>query len=82
MRVMRGGGQRARQRRAELGLGLVAQAAARPAPRLGVIPDCRFAAQLNHFIPGFLSYSVDVFLIQVAVGYRPPRASRPEASLS
>ena len=27
-----------------------------------VISDCHFAVQLNHFIPGFLSYSVAVFL--------------------
>ena len=27
----------------------------------GVIPDCHFSVQLNHFIPGFLSYSVAVF---------------------
>jgi hypothetical protein len=27
-----------------------------------VISDCHFAVQLNHFIPGFLSYSVPVFL--------------------
>jgi hypothetical protein len=27
-----------------------------------VISDCHFAAQLNHFIPGFLSYPVAVFL--------------------
>jgi hypothetical protein len=26
------------------------------------ISDCHFAVQLNHFIPGFLSYSVAVFL--------------------
>jgi hypothetical protein len=26
-----------------------------------VIPDCHFAVQLNHLIPGFLSYSVAVF---------------------
>jgi hypothetical protein len=26
-----------------------------------VISDCHFAVQLNHFIPGFLSYSVAVF---------------------
>jgi hypothetical protein len=28
---------------------------------LRVISDCHFAVQLNHFIPGFLSYSVPVF---------------------
>ena len=27
-----------------------------------VISDCHFAVQLNHFIPGFLPYSVAVFL--------------------
>jgi hypothetical protein len=27
-----------------------------------VISDCHFPVQLNHFIPGFLSYSVAVFL--------------------
>jgi hypothetical protein len=27
-----------------------------------VISDCHFAVQLNHFIPGFRSYSVAVFL--------------------
>jgi hypothetical protein len=27
-----------------------------------VIPDCHFSVQLNHFIPVFLSYSVDVLL--------------------
>ena len=27
-----------------------------------VISDCHFAAQLNHLIPGFLSYSVAIFL--------------------
>ena len=27
-----------------------------------VISDCHFSVQLNHFIPGFLSYSVPVFL--------------------
>jgi hypothetical protein len=27
-----------------------------------IISDCHFAVQLNHFIPGFLSYSVAVFL--------------------
>jgi hypothetical protein len=27
-----------------------------------VISDCHFAVQLNHFIPGFLSYSVAVIL--------------------
>ena len=27
-----------------------------------VISDCHFAVQLDHFIPGFLSYSVAVFL--------------------
>jgi hypothetical protein len=27
-----------------------------------VISDCHFAVQLNHFIPGFLSYSVAGFL--------------------
>ena len=27
-----------------------------------VISDCHFAVQLNHFISGFLSYSVAVFL--------------------
>jgi hypothetical protein len=27
-----------------------------------VISDCHFAVQLNHFIPGFLSYPVAVFL--------------------
>ena len=26
-----------------------------------VISDCHFAVHLNHFIPGFLSYSVAVF---------------------
>jgi hypothetical protein len=26
-----------------------------------VISDCHFSVQLNHFIPGFLSYSVPVF---------------------
>jgi hypothetical protein len=34
--------------------------AGRIAPR--VISDCHFAVQLNHFIPGFLSYSVAVLL--------------------
>jgi hypothetical protein len=28
----------------------------------GVISDCHFSVQLNHFIPVFLSYSVAVFL--------------------
>jgi hypothetical protein len=28
----------------------------------GVISDCHCSVQLNHFIPGFLSYSVAVFL--------------------
>jgi hypothetical protein len=27
-----------------------------------VISECRFSVQLNHFIPGFRSYSVAVFL--------------------
>jgi hypothetical protein len=27
-----------------------------------VISDCHFSVQLNHFIPGFLSYSIPVFL--------------------
>ena len=27
-----------------------------------VMSDCHFAVQLNHFMPGFLSYSVPVFL--------------------
>jgi hypothetical protein len=27
-----------------------------------IISDCHFAVQLNHFIPGFLSYSAAVFL--------------------
>ena len=27
-----------------------------------VISDCHFSVQLNHFMPGFLSYSVPVFL--------------------
>jgi hypothetical protein len=27
-----------------------------------VIPGCHFSVQLNHFIPGFLSYSVAVVL--------------------
>jgi hypothetical protein len=27
-----------------------------------VISDCHLSVQLNHFIPGFLSYSVAVFL--------------------
>ena len=27
-----------------------------------VIPECHFSVQLNHFIPGFPSYSVAVFL--------------------
>ena len=27
-----------------------------------VTPDCHFAVQLNHFIPGFLSYLVAVFI--------------------
>jgi hypothetical protein len=31
-------------------------------PRYRVISDCHFTAQLNHFRPGFLSCSVDVFL--------------------
>jgi hypothetical protein len=35
-------------------------ATSRGAPR--VISDCHFAAQLNHLTPGFLSYSVAVFL--------------------
>ena len=26
-----------------------------------VISDCHFSVQLNHFIPGFLSYSVYLF---------------------
>ena len=30
--------------------------------RRRVISDCHFAVQLNHFIPGLLSYSVAVFL--------------------
>jgi hypothetical protein len=29
---------------------------------IGVISDCHFSVQLNHFIPVFLSYSVAVFL--------------------
>ena len=29
---------------------------------LYIISDCQFAAQLDHFIPGFLSYLVAVFL--------------------
>jgi hypothetical protein len=35
-----------------------------------VISDRHFAVQLNHFIPGFLSYSVAV-LSKVAIGYNP-----------
>jgi hypothetical protein len=31
-------------------------------PRSRVISDCHFSVQLNHFIPGFLSYSVPGFL--------------------
>jgi hypothetical protein len=27
---------------------------------VGVISDCHFSVQLNHFVPGFLSYSVPV----------------------
>jgi hypothetical protein len=27
-----------------------------------VISDCHFSVQIDHFIPGFLSYSVPVFL--------------------
>jgi hypothetical protein len=38
----------------------VPAAAQRAAARL--ISDCHFSVQLNHFIPGFLSYSVPVFL--------------------
>ena len=33
-----------------------------PAGGHRVISDCHFAVQLNHFIPGFLSYSVPIFL--------------------
>jgi hypothetical protein len=40
--------------------GCVSDSQAGGAPR--VISDCHFAVQLNHFIPGFLSYSVAVFL--------------------
>ena len=29
---------------------------------LRVISDCHFSVQLNHFIPGFLSYSVPAFM--------------------
>jgi hypothetical protein len=29
---------------------------------LGVISACHFAVQLNHFIPGFLSYPVAIFV--------------------
>jgi hypothetical protein len=37
------------------------------------ISDCHFAVQLNHFIPGFLSYSVAVFS-KVTIGYCPRSA--------
>ena len=37
-----------------------------------VISDCHFPVQLNHFIPGFLSYSVAVFS-KVTIGYNPKR---------
>ena len=33
-----------------------------PAVDLGVISACHFAVQLNHFIPGFLSYPVAIFV--------------------
>ena len=43
----------------------------------GVRFHCRFAVQLNHFIPGFLSYSVAVFLkrqsdLSLSPPLRPP----------
>jgi hypothetical protein len=31
-------------------------------PQARVTPDCHFAVQLNRLMPGFLSYSVAVFL--------------------
>jgi hypothetical protein len=34
----------------------------RRSPQVGWISDCHFSAQLNHFMPGFLSYPVPVFL--------------------
>jgi hypothetical protein len=57
----------ARVRRAEATL---AASAAQGEDR--VISDCHFSVQLNHFIPGFLSYSVAAFS-KVTIGYHPRR---------
>jgi hypothetical protein len=37
-----------------------------------VISDCHFSVQLDHFIPGFRSYSVPAFR-KVTIGYHPTR---------
>ena len=55
-----------RRRLASLGLAVDPRTWARPRLMHGgldrVVSDCHFAVQLNRFIPGFLSYSVAVFL--------------------
>jgi hypothetical protein len=62
--------------------------ALRPVPTYcRVISGCQFAVQLNHFIPGFRSYSVDVYVNRqsdITLGADPLHAhawARPPVSL-
>jgi hypothetical protein len=59
--------QRAAPRKRQQGLGAARPGEQRPEERRpllrqGLLSDCHFAVHLNYFIPGFLSYSVAVYL--------------------